>query len=103
MKMKYSRLYWKNNKYSRNIYHSASNLPVLAFNEGTSLFAWFTEKFKTRVDDNIEPTCCFTNHDIEDRYCSEIDKDSKNKPIFVESIIYSGKNMIYKNKGKNAL
>ena len=103
-KMKYSRFYWKNNKYSRKIYHAASNFPELAVNEGTSLFAWFTEKFKTRVDDNIEPTCCFTNHDIEDPCCcSEMDKDSKNKPIFVESIIYSGENMIYKNEGKNAL
>ena len=102
-KMKYSRFYQKNNKYSRKIYLSASNVPELPVNEGNSLFAWFTEKFKTRVDDNIESTCCFTNHDIEVHCCSEIDKDSENKPIFVESIIYSGKNRIYKNEGKNAL
>ena len=52
-KMKYSRFYQKNNKYSRKIYHSASNVPELPVNEGNSLFAWFTENFKTRVDDNI--------------------------------------------------
>ena len=66
-KMKYSILYWKNNKYSRKIYHSASNIPELAVNEGNSLFAWLKEKFKTRVDENIESTCCFANHDIEVR------------------------------------
>ena len=52
---------------------------------------WFTETFKTRVDNNIEYTCCFTNHDIEVHCCSEIDKEIENKPIFVESIIYLGK------------
>ena len=102
-KMKYSRFYWDNNKYSRKIFHSASNLPELAINEGNSLFVWFTEKFKTRTDDTIHPTCCFTNQDIDAHCCSEIDKASKLKPIFVESIIYPGENMIYKNEGKNAL
>ena len=61
MKMKYSRFYCKNNKYSQEIYHSASNLPELAVNEENSLFTWFTEKFKTHVDDNVVSTCCFTN------------------------------------------
>ena len=102
-KMKYSIFYWNNNKYSRKIYRSALNLPELAVNEVNSLFAWFREKLKTCVDDNIESTCCFTNQNIEVHCWSEIDKDSENRPIFVESIIYPGENMIYNNKGKNAL
>ena len=60
--------------------------------------------FKTCVEDTINPTCCFTNQDIKTHCFSDIDNSSKNdKPIFVESIIYPGKNMIHKNEGKNVL
>ena len=44
-KMKYSRFYWKNNQYSRQIFHSASNLPELAINEGNKPFSWFSRAF----------------------------------------------------------
>lgn len=61
-KMKYSRFYWKGNRFSRKIYHSASNLPELAINEGNVLFSWWTKMFNKRVDDTVQSTCCFTNH-----------------------------------------
>ena len=97
-KMKYSRFYWKQNQFSRKIYHSASNLPELAINEGNTLFTWFTKKFGAKVDDTINPTCCFTNHDLENHCCATMDKgDKQDDSMFVESVIYPGEKFIYKN------
>ena len=69
-KMKYSRLYWNKNEYSWKIYHSASNLPELAINEGNKLYSWYTWMFATKVDDSITPTCCFTSSELEDYCCA---------------------------------
>jgi hypothetical protein len=102
-KMKYSRFYWKQNKYSRKIYHSASNLPELAINEGNTLYSWFTKKFGTRVDDTINPTCCFTNSDHDNHCCVTIDRGKPDDTTFIESIIYPGEKLIYKNEGDNAV
>ena len=57
-KMNHSLFYWKNNKISRKIHHSSSNIPELAINEGNTLFTWFTAKFSRKIDDNINATCC---------------------------------------------
>ena len=103
-KMKYSRFYWKNNQYSRRIYHSESNLPELAINEGETLFTWFTNMFRSKVNDDIETACCCTNHILESQCYAAIDKsNSPQDPMFVESIIYNGENLIYKNGGHNDL
>ena len=103
-KMKYSTFYWKQNKYSRKIYHSASNLPELAINKGTTLFTWFTKKFTSSVNDSIDPTCCFSNHDLDHHCHATTDKESDNvASMFMESIIYNGEKLIYKNEGRNAI
>ncbi len=102
-KMKYSRFYWKGNKYSRKIYHSASNLPELAINEGNVLFSWFTKMFSNRVDDTVHTSCCFTDALFENHCCATIDKSNVSEDAsFVESVIYPGENLIYKNQGRNA-
>ena len=103
-KMKYSRFYWNNNKHSRQIYHSASNLPELAINEGNTLFSMFTQMFSSKVDDSIDPTCCFTNQHLDCHCTASIDKDEASQDsLFVESVIYPGENLIYKNEGHNAI
>ena len=71
-KMKYSCFYWKNNQYSRKIFHSTSNLPELAINEGNKLYSWFTRVFSRKVQDTINPSCCFTN--FENCCCTTVDK-----------------------------
>ena len=102
--MKYSRFYCKNNRYSRKIYHSALNLSELAINEGDTLFTWSTSMFRSRVNDDIEVACCCTDQILESQCQTTIDKSSSPKdPMFVDSIIYNGKNLIYRNRGHNDL
>ena len=94
----------KNNQFSQKIHHSSSNIPELAINEGTTLFTWFTKKFIRKIDDTINPTCCCTNQDLETRCQSIIDRSTTAKEnTFVESVIYNGENLIYKNQGHNAV
>ena len=103
-KMRYSRLYWDHNKFSRTIHHSGSNLPELAINEGNVRFSWWTKAFSRRVDDAVKPTCCFTSRDFDDHCCATIDKDKEaTDSLFVESIIYPGEDLIYKYQGQNAV
>ena len=103
-KINHSVFYWKNNKFLRKIHHSSSNLPELATNEGTTLFTWFTKKFIRKIDDNINRTCCCTNQDLETRCQSTLDRSTTAKEnTFVESVIYNGENLIYKNQGHNAV
>lgn len=103
-KMKYSRFYWMGNKYSRKIYHSASNLPELAINEGDTLYTWFIKMFRSKVNDDVEIACCCTNQILDKQCCTTIDRNIHSKDTtFVKSIIYNGENMIYKNEGHNDL
>ena len=103
-KMNYSRFYWRDNKFSRKIYHSAFNIPELVINKGTTLFTWFTQKFSRKIDDSINPSCCFTNHNLEIHCCTTIDKSTTDKDnMFFESVIYNGENLIYKNQCHNAV
>ena len=101
-KMNHSRFYWKSNQFSLKINHSSSNLPELAINEGTTIFTCFTETFSRKIDDTINTTCCCTNQDLENHCHSNIDRSKTAKEnIFVESVIYDGENLIYKNQGHN--
>ena len=98
-KINHSHFYWKNNPFSRKIHHSSSNLPELAINEGTNLFIWFTEKFRRKIDDTINPTCCCTNQDLENHCQSTIDRSTTAKEnTFMDSVIYNGENLIEKNQ-----
>ena len=102
--MNHSHFYLKKNQFPRKIHHSSSNLPELAINEGTTLFTWFTEMFIRKIDDTINPTCCCTNQDLETHYQSTIDRYTTAKDnTFVESVIYNGDNLIYKNQGHNTV
>ena len=102
-KIKCSNFYWKNNKYSRKIYHSASSLPELSINEGNVLFSWFTKMFRNRVDDKIDTVCCCIDAVFEKNCQSPMDKSSASEDAsFIGSVIYPGKNRIYKNEGHNA-
>ena len=102
-KMNHSLLYWKKDQFPRKIHHSSSNIPELAINEGTTIFTWFTEKFIRNIDDTIKPTCCCTNQDLETNCKSTLDRSTTAKEnTFVESVIYNGDNLIYKNQGHNA-
>ena len=97
-KMNYSRFYWRDNKFSRKIYHSAFNIPELVINKGTTLFTWFTQKFSRKIDDSINPSFCLTHHNPEKHFCASIDKSTTDKEnIFFERVIDNGKNLIYKN------
>ena len=103
-KMNHSIFYWKNNHFSQKIHHSSSNLPKLAINEGTTIFTWFTKKFSRKIDDTINPTCCCTNQDLETHCQSTLDRSTTAKEnTFVESVIYNGENLIYKNQGHNSV
>ena len=101
--MNHSLFYWKNNIFSQKIHNSSSNLPELEINEGTTLFIWFTKKFSSNIDNTINPTCCCTNQDLETHCQSTLDRSTTaNENTFVESVIYNGENLIYKNQGHNA-
>ena len=96
-KMNHSHFYWNNNQFSRKMHHSSSNLPELEINEGTTIFTWFTEKFIRKIDDTINSTCCCTNQDMENHCQSTIDRSKTAKENkSVESVIYTGDNLIYK-------
>ena len=104
-KMNSSRFYWQGNKFSRTIHHSPSNLPEPAINEGTSLFSLFTRIFSRTVDDTVHPYCCFVKGHFDTSCSPTIDKDDQD-PAFgdiVESLIYPGENLLYKNEGHNSL
>ena len=101
--MNHSHFYWKNNQFSQKIHHSSSNIPELSINERTIIFTWFTEKFSRKVDYTINTTCCCTNQDLGNNCQSTIDRSKTDKEnTFVESVIYDGENLIYKNQGHNA-
>ena len=98
-KMNHSHFYWKNNQFPRKIHHSSSNLLELEINEGTTSFTWFTEKFIRKIDDTIYPTCCCTNQYLENHCQSTFDRSKTAKEnTFVDSVIYNGDNLIYKNQ-----
>ena len=60
--------------------------------------------FATKVNDSITPTCCFTSSELGDYCCATIDSKSKtDDSLFVESVIYPGEKLIYKNEGHNAI
>ena len=102
--MNHSLFYWKNNQFSWKIHHSSSNLPELAINEGTTLFTWFTENFIRKIDNTINPSCCCTNQDLETHCQSNFDRSTTAKGnTFVDSVIYNGENLIYKNQGHSAV
>ena len=102
-RMKYSRFYWEGNKFSRKIYHSSSNLPELAINEGATLYTWFTKKLCTKLNDDIQPVCCCTNSHLEKQGKATLIEPDETDDLFVKSVIYNGENMIYKNAGDNDL
>ena len=65
-------------------------------------------KFRTplsrKIDDTINPTCCCTNQDLETHFKSTLDRSTTAKEnTFVESVIYNGENLIYKNQVHNAV
>ena len=100
-KRKVSRLYWDHNKYERTFQHSASNLPELPINEGTSSFAWFTRACARKFNDCIDKTCCLTNRHLDQ--LSEKHASGLGNEIFLESLILPGEHMIYKKEGKNSM
>ena len=56
------------------------------------------------IDDTINPTCCCTNQYLETYFQSTLDRSTTAKETtFVESVIYNGENLIYKNQGHNAV
>ena len=68
------------------------------------MFTWSTSIFRSKVNDDIEATCCCTNHTLESQCWATIDKSSSPQdPMFVKSIVYNGENLIYKNGGHNDL
>ena len=78
-------------------------MPELAINEGNVLFSWFTKMFSNRVDDTVHTSCCFTDALFKNHCCATIDKSNVSEDAsFVESVIYPGENLIYKNQGRNA-
>ena len=59
--------------------------------------------FSNRVDDKIDTACCCTDAVFEKNCQSSIDKSSASEDAsFIESVIYPGENLIYKNGRHNA-
>ena len=99
-KRRTSRLHWGNHRYERTFLHSSSNLPEMPVNEGASSFAYFTNAWARKVDDNIQCTCCPTNKHLD----KLSDKDKTGfVESFLESVIHENEMMLYKNQGKNAM
>ena len=69
------------------------------------LFLHGSLKFLARkIDDTINPTCCCTNQYMKNHCQSTIDRSKTAKEnTFVESVIYDGETLIYKNQGHNAV
>ena len=102
-KASYSRFYWDNNSYQRTFQHSSSNLPEMSINDGSNAFAWFIRKFNRQCNDQIDSFCCLTTNSLNDLANKKGGEDlAIAMDTFLESVIYPGEFMTYKNEGSNS-